>query len=241
MKRVFAMMLVIVMMLGMNALASGEIVGKWMASEIQVQGQSYPINMLGITEATLEFSEDGAGVLVQGHVGGGEALDEFSWQAEGEAYMMKLYDETTEILLEEDSLKMTQAQDVYLIFIREGAADESFVIPEGRTDSTREEFQGNWYPATVYYNGAATQSVLYEKVKNLILVIADDGAGWNNAADMTVKYMTVSEPVEGVITLQGGDSEDSLSLQLNSDGSAVCAIFLKELNDFASVYFMRAE
>lgn len=238
MKRIFAMMLAIAMMLGMSALASEEMLGKWMMTEIQADGQAYPISMLGLTEGSIDFAADGTGVFSQARMGAEMSMS-FVWQAEGEKYMLDMDGSAMEVMLEAGSLKLSDGSGMDMVFVKEGAADESFAPPAVRTDSSREEFNGEWIPETVYHDGTATYPAGYEKVKPLILKIADDGAGWNNIETMSVMTMTVSGPEDGALTLQG--EGDPIPFRLNEDGTAMGEIFLEELNDVAAVYFVRGE
>lgn len=238
MKRVFAMMLVIAMILGMNALASEEILGKWMMTEIQADGQAYPINMLGLTEGSIDFAADGTGIFSQARMGAEMSMS-FIWQAEGEKYLLDMEGSAMEAMLEDGALKLSDGSGMDMVFVKEGAVDESFTPPAVRADASREEFNGEWLPTAVYYNGAAMQPAEFAKIKPLILKIAEDGAGWNNIETMSMMTMTVSGLEDGMITIQG--EGDPIPFRLNEDGTAMGELFLEELNDVAAVYFVRAE
>lgn len=231
MKKLFAMLLVIAMLLGSVAVAEVAVdyTGTWVVTGAEIEGVRMSPSMLSVmgVDIAVTFNADGTAVLI---ASGAEAVG--NWTATETGVSLAESSGVTDVFVYRDEMLVIRQDGMAMMFTREGAApavaEESAVTVLANVDP--KEFEGWWMLTKV---SAMGMEIPAESVGSIALKLSEGGGvvmfreGEGELENAPVTYVT--SEVEGVGTVavvsmvnaEAGLAVEVLRLSLRSDGTLV--------------------
>lgn len=236
MKKLFAMLTVLVMLLSAAAFAETvDLTGQWYLVEAMMGEMS--INPAAMQmEMTLTLNEDGTVVASQAQGEEEPEVTDGTWELTDEGVVLTMGETSSVLAIGVDGrLAMDMDGEGYFFFGREPAEAEP--LPQAVAAESEEAFLGVWNTSIIEMMGmtfpadeSSVTTLTVEPGKLSITTANDDGAE---------EYTT--EFADGVLILTPTDGEsDTMTLQLNDDGSVAIPVMLGE-EVFMTMYYEKAE
>lgn len=147
MKRVFAILMALCMLLSAAALAeAADYAGVWYLTTMESEEGSFAVADFGM-EMSMEIKEDGT-VATEGNLTEGQ---EGTWVVEGEGITVTIDDSPMTFVLKDGSL-VGEEDGQTMIFGREKV--EGYAPAEVKADATEADFAGNWSTYKYGFDGA---------------------------------------------------------------------------------------
>lgn len=150
MKKIFAVMLALAMLLSVAAFAEeADFQGVWYLVEMQGGGESYTPADFGVS-MTMELKEDGT-AQSDSAMGGEVETDVGTWAMEGDAAVVTINDTPVTFSLQDGMLVATE-DEMTMIFSREEPEVEIYT-PAAVVDVEPAAFEGNWIAVKYGFDG----------------------------------------------------------------------------------------
>ena len=238
MKKIFAMLLVLAMLLGAMAMAeAADVTGNWYLNELIVEGQKVNPVDLGM-DMSLYLEEDGtANVLRQVEKGSSSYnMSAGNWTAEGSAITVTVEGDSLDFTLEDG--KLTAIDGEMTMVFGQGETYTEYFVPTEPVEAAEEDFAGTWNAVKLgvegqYYDAAYMDVEVTAAFEGTTLTL--DGNVFSNTVvpmDYADGALSGSDADEefGMATFQARMLEDGM-LELNvTRGTGAFAL-----------YFVRAE
>lgn len=215
MKKMMAVLMTLVLMIGAVALAeSADYLGTWYLNGMNMAGAEIAPAALGM-EMTMEVRDDGTATLaVPGEEGAEQAA---TWKLDGDAFIVTVEGEDMTLALQEDGSLVGEQGGLGMTFGREKIEAELYQPAPVVAAASEADFAGKWQPKYMEMNGQYMEAAIFP----LDLTVVFDGA------NMTLNGMFVFEDAtftatfeNGAMVRQGGDDEmySRITAQLLEDG-----------------------
>ena len=235
MKKLFALMTVLVMLLCSAAIAeTAEITGEWYMTEMNMEGMSINPATMGM-DIMMVLNEDGTATLTSVTGEDEPQVQEAAWKQEESGIVLTIEEETTTLTLEDGSLKMALDENNYYLFAREKA--EAAPLPTPVAAENEEAFFGTWTMSQIEMGGIMLPASMMGMDAAVMTVEA--GKVVVTSGEENTEY--TSAFADGALTItENIENAEPMSLVLNDDGSLAMPVAFGE-EVMMTVYFTKAE